>query len=104
MMEKGAWGKTAGLNQVAQHQFCRKLEALGQCIAPSYQYRDTNPDPDHHQNLIICSLSHCQPSLKISCKSVWTFLREVANRQTDKQTNRQTNKQRRLHNLLGGGN
>jgi len=27
-------------------------------------------DPDRHQNLTICSLTHCQPSLKISCKSV----------------------------------
>ena len=38
----------------------------------SYQCRDMdpNPDPDRHQNLIIRSLAHCQPSLKISCKSV----------------------------------
>jgi len=41
-------------------------------------------DPDHHQNLIICSLAHCQPSLKISCKSIWKFLPKVANRQTNK--------------------
>ena len=53
-------------------------------------------DPDRHQNLDICSLAHCQPSLKISCKSVHKFLRKVANRQTDKR--------RRLHILLGGGN
>jgi len=44
------------------------------------------PDPDHHQNLIICSLAHCQPSLKISCKSVQRFLCKVANGQTDRQT------------------
>ena len=61
-------------------------------------------DPDRHQNLIICSLAHCQPSLKISYKSVWKLLRKVVNRQTDRQTYRQTDKQRRLHNLLGGGN
>ena len=42
---------------------------------------------DHQQNLIICSLAHCQPSLKISCKSIWKFLHEVANRKKDKQTN-----------------
>ena len=30
-------------------------------------------DPDRHQNLIICSSTHCQPSLKISCKSIWSF-------------------------------
>jgi len=40
-------------------------------------------DLDSHQNLIICSLAHCQPSLKISCKSVSKFLHKVANRQTD---------------------
>jgi len=44
-------------------------------------------DPDCHQSLIICSLAHCQPSLKISCRYVWKFLHKVAKRQTDKQTN-----------------
>ena len=43
-------------------------------------------DPDRHQNLITCSVAHCQPSLKISCKSVRKFLRKVANRETDIQT------------------
>jgi len=58
------------------------------------------PDPDRHQNLIVCSLAHWQPSLKISRKSVRKFLHKVANRQTD----RQTDKQRRKHYLLGWGN
>ena len=48
-------------------------------------------DPDHHQNLITCSMAHCQPSLKLSRKSVWKLLHKVAKRQTDQQTNRQTN-------------
>jgi len=48
-------------------------------------------DPDRHQSLIICSLAHCQSSLKISFKSVRKFLRKVANRQTDRQTGKQTN-------------
>jgi len=56
------------------------------------------PDPDRHQNLTICSLAHCQPSLKISCKSVRKLLRKVADKRTDKQTNNDEN------NLLGGGN
>jgi len=48
-------------------------------------------------DLIVCSLAHCQSSLKFSCKSVPKFLRKVANRQTKKQ--------RRLDLLgLGGGN
>jgi len=39
-----------------------------------------SPDPYRLQNFIICSLAHCQPSLKISCKSFCAkFL-------TDKQT------------------
>ena len=46
-------------------------------------------DPDRHQNLTICSLAR-QPYLKISCKSVWTFLRKVADRQSGKKTDRQT--------------
>ena len=43
-----------------------------------------------HQNvsLITCSLAHCQPSLKISCKSVQKFSAKLL---TDKQTERQTN-------------
>jgi len=47
-------------------------------------------------------MAHCQPSLKISCKSIRKFLRKVANRQTDK-SDRQTNNDEE-HNLLGGGN
>jgi len=43
-------------------------------------------DPNRDQNLIICSLAHCQPCRKISCKSIQKFLCKVANRQTDKQT------------------
>jgi len=42
-------------------------------------------DPYRHQTLIICSLAHCQTSLKISYKSVLEFLRKVVSRQTDKQ-------------------
>jgi len=42
-------------------------------------------DPDRHQNLIVCSPAHCEPSLKISCKSARKLLRKVANKQTDKQ-------------------
>jgi len=33
-------------------------------------------DPDRHQNVVVCSLAHCQPSLKISCKSVQKLLRK----------------------------
>ena len=43
-------------------------------------------DPYRHQHSKICSLVHCQPSLKISCKSVQQFLHKVANRQTNRQT------------------
>jgi len=43
-------------------------------------------DPDRNQNVTIFSVAHCQPSLKISWKSVWIFLRKVANRQTNRQT------------------
>jgi len=52
-------------------------------------------DLDRQQNLIICSLAHCQPSLKTSCKSAQKFLRKVASRQRDKH--------RPLHHILLGG-
>jgi len=54
------------------------------------QYLYPYSDPDCHQNLITSSLAHCQPFLKILCKSVLKFLRKVANRQTDRQTDKQT--------------
>jgi len=44
-------------------------------------------DLDCHQHLIVCSLALCQPSLKISCKSVQKFSRKGANRQTDNDEN-----------------
>jgi len=49
---------------------------------PGKQSLFPDGDPDCHQNLVICSLAHCQPSLKISRKSIWKFLHKVANRQT----------------------
>ena len=55
----------------------------------------TDGDSDRHQHLIAYSLAHCQPFLKISCKSVWKLVRKIANRQTKKQ--------RQKHNLLPGG-
>ena len=48
-------------------------------------------DPYRHQNLIVCSLANCQPSLKISRKSVRTFLRKVASGQTNRQTTTEVN-------------
>jgi len=48
-----------------------------------YPYRDS----DRHRNLTICSLTHFQASLKISCKSVLKFLLEVANRETNDDEN-----------------
>ena len=44
-------------------------------------------DPYRHQNFVICSLVHCQPSLKIWCKSVWKFLCKVANKQANNDEN-----------------
>jgi len=59
-------------------------------------------EPDHHQNLIICSLAHCQPFLKFHANPFGNF---CANLLTDRQTDRQmTDRQRQLHILLGGGN
>jgi len=54
-------------------------------VAIRIQIRIQFRDPDRCQNLTSCSLAHCQPSLKISCKSVRTFLHKVANKQTDNQ-------------------
>jgi len=56
-------------------------------------------DPDHDQSLIICSVAHCQPSLKISCKSIWKFLREVADKQIKRQTNRWKNNDENIISL-----
>ena len=77
-----------------------RLSSVAIRIQIRIQIRIRIPDSDRYQNLIVCSLTRCQPSLKISCKSVRKFLRKVANKQTGKQTD----KQRRKHNLLGGSN
>ena len=80
-------------------------EALGQCIPPPRHVfpvsRYRSGSGIRYSGSVIriatkfCSVAHCQPFLKISCKSVRKFLRKVANRQTDK---------RRKHILLGGHN
>jgi len=46
-------------------------------------------DPDHHQNLIICSSAHCQPSLQILCQSIQKFFcaKLLTNRQTNNNEN-----------------
>jgi len=80
-------------------------EAPRQCIPPqrlSYQYRDPDPYPDPWSGsppkFNHFFTGHCQPSVKISCKSVSTFLHKLANRQTDRQkTEKQTNKQWRSY-------
>jgi len=78
-----------------------KLEALGQCIllprhvlpVSWYWSGSVIRLPPKFNHLFI---ARCQPSMKISCKSVPKFLCKVADRQTDEQ--------RRLHILLGGSN
>ena len=54
-------------------------------------------DTDRHQNLTMCSLAHCQPSLKFHANLFGSFCAKLL-------TNRQTSHQRRLHILLEGGN
>jgi len=54
-------------------------------------------DRDRHQNFTICSLVHCQPSLKISCKCIWKFLCKAANR--DRQTEKQMNNDKNITSL-----
>jgi len=56
----------------------------------------TDGDPDRHQNLIICSLTHCHPSLKIKIHAN-PFESFCAKLLIDKETNDDEN------NLLGGG-
>jgi len=52
------------------------------------------------QNLIRSSHGHSTPSLKISCKLVQPFSRNVADKETNKEINKQTNKQRNLANTI----
>jgi len=68
----------------------------------SYQRRDTDPDPcpDRHQNLIVRSSAHCQPTFSEYFMQI--RLGVCAQLLTEK--NKQTNKQQRLRNLLGGDN
>jgi len=63
------------------------------------QIRIWIPDPDRHRNLTICSSADCQPSLKISCKSVRNFWRKVANKQKNRSTYRQTDNDENISSL-----
>ena len=45
------------------------------------------------KNVIRSSHGHSTPSLKISCKSVQPFSRNLANKETNKQTNKDINKE-----------
>jgi len=66
-----------------------------------YQCRD--PDPDCHQNLIVCSLAIAKLPWKFHPNPFRSFGAELlTDRQPGKQTDRQTDKQRRLRMLLGG--
>ena len=49
--------------------------------------------PELAQNLIRSSHGHSTPYLKISCKLVQPFSRNVADKETNKQRNKQTNKE-----------
>jgi len=66
-----------------------RLSSVAKRIRIRIQFCIRISDLDRHQNLIICSVAHCQPSLKISCKSVWKFffVKLLTDRQTDRQTN-----------------
>ena len=61
---------------------------------------DPDSDRDHSQNLIISSFYLFRHILKISSKSVHTFLSYLVHKRTDKPKNEPRGK----HNLHGGGN
>jgi len=74
-----------------------RLEALGQCkpredhfTSVVIRIRVRIRNPDRHQSLIVRSLAHWHPSLKVLCKSVRKLLRKAANSQASKHTSRQT--------------
>jgi len=78
---------TAAIWRISMNEWLRAAaESLS--VSPSTKKQSLYPDgdPHRHQNLVISSMAHGQPSLKISCKSVRQFLRKVANRQINKQT------------------
>ena len=53
-------------------------------------------DPDHHQYLIICSLAHCQSSLKFCANPFGSFRAKLL---TDRQTNKQTHNDEHITSL-----
>jgi len=84
--------------RVAQHSRLIPLSMSPNSDESGKQSLYPDCDPDRHQNLIICSSAHYQPSLNISCKCVWKFLHKVANKQTEKETDK-VDKHRQKHNL-----
>jgi len=76
----------------------QKKTSCGAKVGPT-----TNPVPvspasrgfsELTKNVIRSSHGHSTPSLKISCKSVQPFSRNLANKEATKETNKQTKKQR----------
>ena len=64
--------------------------------------------PELTQNLIRSSHGHSTPSLKISCKSVQPFSRNVADKETNKERKKETKKERNRSKTIprpatGGG-
>ena len=59
-------------------------------------------DPDNCQSLITCLLFHSGSLHKISLQSVYNFLNNIANIQTDRKTDKRTSY--RKYNLLGEDN
>ena len=56
--------------------------------------------PDRHENLISSSLSYPGPLQTISSQSVYNFLSNVVNRQTNKQADRQTNSTQKITSFV----
>jgi len=81
-------------NDIGNSDMIWILQALGQCIPPPRHVLSvfgsrfgSYPWSDHHKNLITCSSAHCQPSLKISSKSIQKFLCKIANKQRNNDKN-----------------
>ena len=96
MFKHQLWRKLLAITQITRSTETVHISAKARHTSGEKRILITDPDPiririririrnpDRHQNLTICSLAHCQPSLKMLYKSVWKFLRKVANSQTNR--------------------
>lgn len=94
------------LEAISENKCCNLVNAtnLTQLLYASVQtFPDADLNTDRHQNLTIWFPSHTQTVQIISPKSVHNFLRNLADKQTERQTDKRTDRPENMTFFFGVG-